>query len=150
MKNLKLECFRSLIGVVGCVPGTSMAALLGLSIQENIAYGRSATTYQIEYAADIAHAHTSISSLGKGLTVLGWAFGGTQDKALRSSPSILYWMRLLVLFIFEAEKAVQEALWLSVQVETDVRVSLFVRVRLNGIADGQHDIGLTDTTRSAS
>jgi hypothetical protein len=59
-------------------------------------------------------------------------------------------MRLLVLFIFEAEKAVQEALWLSVQVETDVRVSLFVRVRLNGIADGQHDIGLTDTTRSAS
>ncbi|KAK1653468.1 hypothetical protein QYE76_071273 [Lolium multiflorum] len=41
-------------------------ALLSLSIQENIAYGRSATTYQIEDAADIAHAHTFISSLGKG------------------------------------------------------------------------------------
>jgi len=41
-----------------------------LSIKENIAYGRSATSDQIEEAAKIAHAHTFISSLEKGYDTL--------------------------------------------------------------------------------
>jgi ATP-binding cassette subfamily B (MDR/TAP) protein 1 len=45
---------------------TQEPALLSLSIRENIAYGRSATTDQIEEAAKTAHAHTFISSLEKG------------------------------------------------------------------------------------
>uniref|UniRef100_A0A453GY34 ABC transporter domain-containing protein n=1 Tax=Aegilops tauschii subsp. strangulata TaxID=200361 RepID=A0A453GY34_AEGTS len=61
IKNLKLEWLRSQIGLV-----TQEPALLSLSIRENIAYGRSATTDQIEEAAKTAHAHTFISSLEKG------------------------------------------------------------------------------------
>lgn len=62
IKNLKLEWLRSQIGLV-----TQEPALLSLSIRDNIAYGRSdATLDQIEEAAKIAHAHTFISSLGRG------------------------------------------------------------------------------------
>lgn len=61
IKNLKLEWLRSQIGLV-----TQEPALLSLSIRDNIAYGRDATCDQIEEAAKIAHAHTFISSLGRG------------------------------------------------------------------------------------
>ena len=61
IKNLKLEWLRSQIGLV-----TQEPALLSLTIRENIAYGRPATTDQIEEAAKTAHAHTFISSLEKG------------------------------------------------------------------------------------
>ena len=61
IKNLKLEWLRSQIGLV-----TQEPALLSLSIRENIAYGRSATTDQIEEAAKTAHVHAFISSLEKG------------------------------------------------------------------------------------
>lgn len=61
IKNLKLEWLRSQIGLV-----TQEPALLSLSIRDNIAYGRDATTLQIEDAAKIAHAHTFITSLEKG------------------------------------------------------------------------------------
>jgi ATP-binding cassette subfamily B (MDR/TAP) protein 1 len=61
IKNLKLEWLRSQIGLV-----TQEPALLSLSIMENIAYGRSATTDQIEEAAKTAHVHAFISSLEKG------------------------------------------------------------------------------------
>lgn len=61
IKNLKLEWLRSRIGLV-----TQEPALLSLSIRDNIAYGRDATSDQIEEAAKIAHAHTFISSLEGG------------------------------------------------------------------------------------
>lgn len=61
IKNLKLEWLRSKIGLV-----TQEPALLSLSIRDNIAYGRDATSLQIEDAAKIAHAHTFITSLEKG------------------------------------------------------------------------------------
>lgn len=61
IKNLKLEWLRSQIGLV-----TQEPALLSLSIRDNIAYGRDATSDQIEEAAKIAHAHTFVSSLEKG------------------------------------------------------------------------------------
>lgn len=61
IKNLKLEWLRSQIGLV-----TQEPALLSLNIRENIAYGRSATTDQIEEAAKTAHVHAFISSLEKG------------------------------------------------------------------------------------
>lgn len=61
IKNLKLEWLRSQIGLV-----TQEPALLSLSIRDNIAYGRDASSDQIEEAAKIAHAHTFISSLDKG------------------------------------------------------------------------------------
>ncbi|KAG6471917.1 hypothetical protein ZIOFF_069370 [Zingiber officinale] len=41
-------------------------ALLSLSIKDNIAYGRSATSDQIEEAAKTAHAHDFITSLEMG------------------------------------------------------------------------------------
>lgn len=61
IKSLKLEWLRSQIGLV-----TQEPALLSLSIRDNIAYGRSATSDQIEEAAKTAHAHSFISSLEKG------------------------------------------------------------------------------------
>ena len=45
---------------------TQEPTLLSLSIRENIASGRDATSLQIEDAAKTAHAHTFISSLEKG------------------------------------------------------------------------------------
>jgi ATP-binding cassette, subfamily B (MDR/TAP), member 1 len=60
IKNLKVEWLRSQIGLV-----TQEPALLSLSIWENIAYGRSATSDQIEEAAK-THAHGFIGSLEKG------------------------------------------------------------------------------------
>lgn len=61
IKNLKLEWLRSQIGLV-----TQEPALLSLSIRDNIAYGRNASSDEIEEAAKVAHAHAFISSLEKG------------------------------------------------------------------------------------
>ncbi|KAG6503092.1 hypothetical protein ZIOFF_035381 [Zingiber officinale] len=60
-KHLKLEWLRSQIGLV-----TQKPTLLSLSIKDNIAYGRSATSDQIEEAAKTIHAHDFITSLEMG------------------------------------------------------------------------------------
>ncbi|CAI9092472.1 OLC1v1027712C1 [Oldenlandia corymbosa var. corymbosa] len=115
IKNLKLEWLRSQIGLV-----TQEPALLSLSIRENIAYGRDASSDQIEEAAKIAHAHTFISSLEKGYdTQIGRAgLALTEEqkiklsiaRAVLSNPSILLLDEVTGGLDFEAEKAVQEAL----------------------------------------
>ncbi|KAL0003026.1 hypothetical protein SO802_016807 [Lithocarpus litseifolius] len=115
IKNLKLEWLRSQIGLV-----TQEPALLSLSIRDNIAYGRDATCDQIEEAAKIAHAHTFISSLGKGYdTQVGRAgLALTEEQKIKLSiaravllnPSILLLDEVTGGLDFEAEKAVQEAL----------------------------------------
>ncbi|XP_030932070.1 ABC transporter B family member 20 [Quercus lobata] len=115
IKNLKLEWLRSQIGLV-----TQEPALLSLSIRDNIAYGRDATCDQIEEAAKIAHAHTFISSLGRGYdTQVGRAgLALTEEQKIKLSiaravllnPSILLLDEVTGGLDFEAEKAVQEAL----------------------------------------
>ncbi|GAV76057.1 ABC_tran domain-containing protein/ABC_membrane domain-containing protein [Cephalotus follicularis] len=115
IKNLKLEWLRSQIGLV-----TQEPALLSLSIQDNIAYGRDATLDQIEEAAKIAHAHTFISSLEKGYETqvgrAGLALSEEQKiklsiaRAVLLNPSILLLDEVTGGLDFEAEKAVQEAL----------------------------------------
>nr|XP_010937713.2 ABC transporter B family member 20 [Elaeis guineensis] len=115
IKNMKLEWLRSQIGLV-----TQEPALLSLSIRENIAYGRSATSDQIEEAAKTAHAHTFISSLEKGYDTqvgrAGLALTEEQKiklsvaRAVLSNPSILLLDEVTGGLDFEAERAVQEAL----------------------------------------
>ncbi|KAL7612596.1 ABC transporter B family member 6 [Lactuca sativa] len=115
IKNLKLEWLRSQIGLV-----TQEPALLSLSIRDNIAYGRDATTLQIEDAAKIAHAHTFITSLEKGYdTQVGRAgLSLTEEQKIRlsvaravlSNPSILLLDEVTGGLDFEAERSVQEAL----------------------------------------
>nr|ASM90212.1 multidrug resistance 6 [Sesuvium portulacastrum] len=115
IKSLELEWLRSQIGLV-----TQEPALLSLSIKENIAYGRSATSDQIEEAAKIAHAHTFISSLEKGYDTqvgrAGLALTEEQKiklsiaRAVLSNPSILLLDEVTGGLDFEAERAVQEAL----------------------------------------
>ncbi|KAI3520029.1 hypothetical protein L1887_09250 [Cichorium endivia] len=115
IKNLKLEWLRSQIGLV-----TQEPALLSLSIRDNIAYGRDATSLQIEDAAKIAHAHTFITSLEKGYdTQVGRAgLSLTEEQKIRlsvaravlSNPSILLLDEVTGGLDFEAERSVQEAL----------------------------------------
>ncbi|MFS8012661.1 putative ABC-type xenobiotic transporter [Helianthus anomalus] len=115
IKNLKLEWLRSQIGLV-----TQEPALLSLSIRDNIAYGRDATSLQIEDAAKIAHAHTFITSLEKGYdTQVGRAgLSLTEEQKIRlsvaravlSNPSILLLDEVTGGLDFEAERFVQEAL----------------------------------------
>ncbi|KAL5554800.1 hypothetical protein UlMin_042201 [Ulmus minor] len=115
IKNLKLEWLRSQIGLV-----TQEPALLSLSIKDNIAYGRDASFDQIEEAAKIAHAHTFISSLGRGYeTQVGRAgLALTEEQKIKLSiaravllnPSILLLDEVTGGLDFEAERAVQEAL----------------------------------------
>ncbi|KAI3748698.1 hypothetical protein L6452_11962 [Arctium lappa] len=115
IKNLKLEWLRSQIGLV-----TQEPALLSLSIRDNIAYGRNATSLQIEDAAKIAHAHTFITSLEKGYdTQVGRAgLSLTEEQKIRlsvaravlSNPSILLLDEVTGGLDFEAERSVQEAL----------------------------------------
>ncbi|KAH7667797.1 Xenobiotic-transporting ATPase protein [Dioscorea alata] len=115
IKSLKLEWLRSQIGLV-----TQEPALLSLSIRDNIAYGRSATSDQIEEAAKTAHAHSFISSLEKGYeTQVGRAgLALTEEQKIKLSvarsvlanPSILLLDEVTGGLDFEAERAVQEAL----------------------------------------
>ncbi|KAM7494945.1 hypothetical protein LguiB_029554 [Lonicera macranthoides] len=115
IKNLKLEWLRSQIGLV-----TQEPALLSLSIRDNIAYGRDATSDQIEEAAKIAHAHTFVSSLEKGYETqvgrAGLALTEEQKiklsiaRAVLSNPSILLLDEVTGGLDFEAERSVQEAL----------------------------------------
>ncbi|KAF6164359.1 hypothetical protein GIB67_037516 [Kingdonia uniflora] len=116
IRSLKLEWLRSQIGLV-----TQEPALLSLSIQDNIAYGRPNATFdQIEEAAKIAHAHSFISSLEKGYETqvgrAGLALTEEQKiklsvaRAVLSNPSILLLDEVTGGLDFEAEKTVQEAL----------------------------------------
>ncbi|XP_074572803.1 ABC transporter B family member 6-like [Curcuma longa] len=115
IKNLKLEWLRSQIGLV-----TQEPALLSLSIRDNIAYGRSTTSDQIEEAAKTAHAHGFISSLAMGYETQVGKAGLTLTeeqkikisiaRAVLSSPSILLLDEVTGGLDFEAESAVQEAL----------------------------------------
>ncbi|KAE8683283.1 ABC transporter B family member 20 [Hibiscus syriacus] len=115
IKNLKLEWLRSQIGLV-----TQEPALLSLSIKDNIAYGRDVTLDQIEEAAKIAHAHTSISSLERGYETQvgrgGLALTEEQKIKLSIARAVLLNPTILLLdevtggLDFEAERTVQEAL----------------------------------------
>ncbi|CAN0837082.1 ABC transporter B family member 20 [Linum grandiflorum] len=115
IKNLKLEWLRSQIGLV-----TQEPALLSLSIKDNIAYGRDATSDQIEEAAKIAHAHTFISSLENGYaTQVGRAgISLSEEQKIKLSIARAVFLNPTILLLdevtggldFEAERAVQEAL----------------------------------------
>ncbi|KAG6493235.1 hypothetical protein ZIOFF_048212 [Zingiber officinale] len=115
IKHLKLEWLRSQIGLV-----TQEPTLLSLSIKDNIAYGRSATSDQIEEAAKIIHAHDFITSLEMGYeTQVGrTGLSLTEEQKIKisiarvvlSNPSILLLDEVTSGLDFEAEKVVQEAL----------------------------------------
>ncbi|KAG6474040.1 hypothetical protein ZIOFF_067964 [Zingiber officinale] len=108
-----MECFYDL--TLGEEP-----TLLSLSIKDNIAYGRSATTDQIEEAAKTIHAHDFITSLEMGYeTQVGrTSLTLTEEQKIKisiarvvlSNPSILLLDEVTSGLDFEAEKVVQEAL----------------------------------------
>ncbi|KAG6522696.1 hypothetical protein ZIOFF_019847 [Zingiber officinale] len=115
IKHLKLEWLRSQIGLV-----TQEPTLLSLSIKDNIAYGRSATSDQIEEAAKTIHAHDFITSLEMGYEtqVCRTGLTLTEEQKIKisiarvvlSNPSILLLDVVTSGLDFEAEKVVQEAL----------------------------------------
>ncbi|KAG6533813.1 hypothetical protein ZIOFF_007691 [Zingiber officinale] len=108
-----IECFYDL--TLGEEP-----TLLSLSIKDNIAYGRSATSDQIEEAAKTVHAHDFITSLEMGYETQVDRTGLTLTeekkikisiaRAVLSNPSILLLDEVTSGLDFEAEKIVQEAL----------------------------------------
>lgn len=59
---------------------TQEPALLSLCIKDNIAYGRDATSLQIEDATKIAHAHTFSSSLERGYNTKGYDTQVTKNQ----------------------------------------------------------------------
>ncbi|KAG6487754.1 hypothetical protein ZIOFF_056355 [Zingiber officinale] len=94
--------------------------LLSLSIKDNIAYGRSATSDQIEEAAKTIHAHDFITSLEMGYETQVGRTGLTLTeeqkikisiaRVVLSNPSILLLDEVTSGLDFEAEKVAQEAL----------------------------------------
>ncbi|KAG6527938.1 hypothetical protein ZIOFF_010073 [Zingiber officinale] len=115
IKHLKLEWLRSQIGLV-----TQEPTLLSLSIKDNIAYGRFATSDQIEEATKTIHAHDFITSLEMGYETQVGRTGLTLTeeqkikisiaRVVLSNPSILLLDEVTSGLDFEAEKVVQEAL----------------------------------------
>ncbi|KAG6481501.1 hypothetical protein ZIOFF_058105 [Zingiber officinale] len=94
--------------------------LLSLSIKDNIAYGRSATSDQIEEASKTIHAHDFITSLEMGYETqvgrTGLSLIEEQKikisitRVVLSNPSILLLDEVTSGLDFETEKVVQEAL----------------------------------------
>ncbi|KAG6472390.1 hypothetical protein ZIOFF_069852 [Zingiber officinale] len=94
--------------------------LLSLSIKDNIAYGRSATSDQIEEDAKTIHAHDFITSLEMGYETQVGRTGLTLTeeqkikisitRVVLSNPSILLLDEVTSGLDFEAKKVVQEAL----------------------------------------
>ncbi|KAG6482868.1 hypothetical protein ZIOFF_059507 [Zingiber officinale] len=109
IKHLKLEWLRSQIGLV-----TQEPTFLSLSIKDNIAYGRSATSDQIEEAAKTIHAHDFITSLEMGYETQVGRTGLTLTeeqkikisiaRVVLSNPSILLLDEVTSGLDFEAEK----------------------------------------------
>ncbi|KAG6529445.1 hypothetical protein ZIOFF_011643 [Zingiber officinale] len=109
IKHLKLEWLRSQIGLV-----TQQPTLLSLSIKDNITYGRSATSDQIEEAAKTIHAHDFITSLEMGYETQVGRTGLTLTeeqkikisiaRVVLSNPSILLLDEVTSGLDFEAEK----------------------------------------------
>ncbi|KAG6492788.1 hypothetical protein ZIOFF_047755 [Zingiber officinale] len=106
-----MECFYDL--TLGEEP-----TLLSLSIKDNIAYGRSTTSDQIEEAAKTIHAHDFITSLEMGYETQVGRTGLTLTeeqkikisiaRVVLSNPSILLLDEFTSGLDFEAEKVVQE------------------------------------------
>ncbi|RRT79837.1 hypothetical protein B296_00022580, partial [Ensete ventricosum] len=116
--------------LISLVQGLGLGFTYGLAIcscalqlwvgRDNIAYGRSATSDQIEEAAKTAHAHTFITSLEMGYETqvgrAGLALTEEQKikisiaRAVLSNPSILLLDEVTGGLDFEAERAVQVAL----------------------------------------
>ncbi|KAG6523895.1 hypothetical protein ZIOFF_013782 [Zingiber officinale] len=115
IKHLKLERLRSQIGLV-----TQEPTLLSLSIKDNIAYGRSATSDQIEEASKTVHAHDFITSLEMGYEtqVSRTSLALIEEQKIKisiahavlSNPSIILLDEVTSGLDFEAKKVVQEAM----------------------------------------
>ncbi|KAG6488256.1 hypothetical protein ZIOFF_057015 [Zingiber officinale] len=115
IKHLKLEWLRSQIGLV-----TQEPTLLSLSIKDNIAYGRSATSDQIEEAAKTIHAHDFITSLEMGYETQVGRTGLTLTKEQKIKISIARVVLSILLFFY----------WMRSQVDLILRPKRFQVVLL--------------------
>ncbi|KAG6536555.1 hypothetical protein ZIOFF_001613 [Zingiber officinale] len=116
IKHLKLEWLRSQIGLV-----TQEPTLLSLRIKDNIDYGRSATSDQIEEAAKIVHAHNFITSLEMGYeTQVTSGLDFEVEKAVQEALDILIYMT----FALDSVKSLQVLSMFCICV-TEIPVDLF-------------------------
>lgn len=118
-KDLRQVSLRELRDQIGLVPQETV--LFGVSVRENILYGRpDASPQEVEEAARMANAHEFIMNLPQGYDTLvgerGASLSGGQRQRLAIARAILRSPRLLILdeatsaLDTESEKLVQEAL----------------------------------------
>lgn len=135
IKNLKLEDYRSLFGVV-----SQEAQLFNDSIRNNILFGSpTATEEQIITAAKLANAHSFITELTNGYeTMIGdrgiMLSGGQKQRlsiarALVANPQILLFDEATSALDSESEKSVQDA----INTLLDDRSAIIVAHRLSTI-----------------